>query len=154
MIADHGFPKRVITDPKRAITMPECMITGPKRVITSPERKPGFGLAVVLRMYSTAALACSLFYGRRADADTSDEHAQIEGSPATEVGVWPDASSDQPGHRHQRRGCVEVRNLGRPGGTRLGRCCLHRSVRLRFLRHAVHSGRPVRDRLWMRCTRG
>ncbi|GAB5097631.1 hypothetical protein YK56LOC_33470 [Caballeronia sp. HLA56] len=30
---------------------------------------------------------CSLFCGRSADADTSDEHAQIEGSPATQVGL-------------------------------------------------------------------
>lgn len=106
---DHGFRMIVIAD--HAL---------PERAITGPEGKPGFNLAMVLHIYSTAAFACSLLCGRRADADTSDEHAQIEGSPATEVGMWRDPPADQPGHWYQCRSRVEVRCPGKPDRTRLG----------------------------------
>jgi hypothetical protein len=76
---DQGFRRIVIAD--RGV---------PKRAITMPEREPSLDPAVALRMTSAVALASSLFCGRRADADTSDELAQIEGSPATEVGLWTD----------------------------------------------------------------
>jgi hypothetical protein len=84
------------------ITVPERVISKPKSVITRPKRRAGFGLAMVLRMFSTMGISLFPFFGNLGNASTPREHAQIEGSPTTEMGVRSLTPPDWSSGGHQR----------------------------------------------------